>query len=133
MNILEKLMVEIKADAKGSLILHDWLGAGGAAVAQEQAEGRAQTCAECLQNVPGRWWEHAFKNKIADAIKEQIEIRNKLVLFTDHDSRLGTCGICSCNLPLKVFVPIHHIQAHTSTAELLKFPDHCWIKKEITV
>lgn len=131
MNILEQILQEIKADAKGAAILHDWLGAGGNIVPHEISEDRAATCAACPQNVSGRWWEHAVKNPVADAIKTQLEIRNKLVLSTDHDSELGTCHVCKCNLPLKVFVPTHHISAHTTQEQLESLPDNCWVKKEI--
>ena len=133
MNVLE----EIKNDAAAMPLLVDWLGNGGKPVAHELAEKRAAVCTAlrysdkaCPFNVEPRWWER-FKMKVAEVIKDQLAIKNKMGVWVSVESELNMCKACGCCLPLKVHVPIEHIRDHTRPETFQKFPSWCWITKEL--
>jgi hypothetical protein len=127
---------EIRNDINGAAILNDWLGAGGHPVSQETSDHRSLACVRgnngeiCRENVAPKWWETA-KGKIADAIRSQLELKNKLRMTTPLESHLSMCRVCGCCLPLKVFVPIQHIKAHTPSEMLARYPSFCWQRKEM--
>lgn len=130
------LLDEIKRTADGLAAIKDWLGEGGH-VAQAQADHRSLAClrggpdgSPCPHNVHARWWESA-KNPVADAIKAQLEIKERVRLSTPFDAHLKMCKACGCCIQLKVHAPIHHIKAHTPEETLSKFPAFCWIRREI--
>lgn len=116
-------------------VLIDWLGAGGIPVDSALAENRAQTCISgfggkpCPRNRSPKWWEFA-KEPIAQAILGTLEAKTTMNLRVSSEDNLHMCDVCGCCLPLKVWVPIHHVVQHSTAAELAEFPDHCWIKKE---
>jgi len=112
---------------QGVAVLKDWLGDGMNPVAEDLAGKRAGICVDCHANMRGRWWEKST-NTVANAIRGQMEAKHGLQLETEHDEQLGTCGLCFCNLPLKVWCPMEHILAHTPKEDLTSYPDHCWIK-----
>jgi len=122
---------EIKNDLNGLGILRDWVGDGLRPVSEELSESRAALCVKCQFNHRGDWWDSA-KSVIADTIRAQIAVKHKLKVQTTYDNNLGTCKVCSCNLPLKVHIPISHLKDSIDAEELSAMPDFCWIKKEIT-
>ena len=127
MNILH----EIKTTAKGAEILADWLGSGMEPVPSPLAHARAETCVGCPFNVQPKWWERT-KNAIADAIKSQLEVREKTPCRTRHDDKLAMCSRCGCCLQLKVWVPIDVIKSHTDISNLVGYPAFCWQRIEMT-
>lgn len=120
----------IRNTKTGAEILDEWLGGGGIPVRLAQSTNRALICSLCDQNEKGSWWETAT-NMVSIAIRRHLEVKNDIEVSTPYDKEIGTCKVCLCNLPLKVHVPIEHIQKHTSPESLSKFPANCWIPKEI--
>lgn len=114
----------------GTMVLKDWLGAGGVPVAKELAAARAAVCATCPKKVPGDWTT-LFTQPIADRIKAQIEMKQQMELTTPSDAELkGTmCEACSCPLELKIFTPLEHVLAHQSADTKSRLDARCWILK----
>ncbi len=127
---LMSILDEIKADVTGAAILKDWLGEGGEPVLSRRAECRSYICLYCPENKKGNWWDQ-LKTELANLIRAQLEIKNKLELRVPEEEHLGTCATCFCNLPLKVWCPIKHIAKHTKPETLARFPGACWQKNEI--
>lgn len=123
------IIEEIRHDSKGAVILAEWLGNGGQPVAKGIAWRRADLCLTCPKNKPGNWWDKV-KDRIADAIRDHLEVKRKLELETPYDKDIGTCEACGCNLPLAVWVPIKHVLNHTSEKELAAFEAICWKRNE---
>ncbi len=114
----------------GAAALTDWLGDGGHPVDPMVSEARAKCCENCIQNMPGRWWESA-KHEIAEWIRTELELKNKREIKTTIDDKLGMCRLCGCCIRLKVHTPKEHIAAHISKEVLDQTPSHCWMRKEI--
>jgi hypothetical protein len=133
MNVLD----EIRNDAAGAALLADWLGEGGEPVDIRLAEWRSSTCAAgnlsqpCQFNIEPKWWER-MKNSVAETIRKQLEIKNKIKLRTSRDDSIFMCQRCGCALPLKVHVPLKHIREHTRPELIDKLPWWCWIKRELS-
>lgn len=132
MNVID----EIKANARGVMLLKDWLGDGGKPVSQLQADRRAKVCVfgnqsqPCVMNAEPNWWDR-IKSLIADTIKGQLELKHKMNLKTPHDDALNMCRCCGCCLRTKVWTPIEHIKAHYDFDRMQKAPPWCWQKTEL--
>ena len=132
MNLIE----ELRNDAAGLKTLKDWVGEGLVPVSKEQAESRATACTKgydgkpCQFNKAPLWWESA-KGSIAEAIKKQIELRNKMELSTSQDADLHMCSACGCCLVLKIFTPIKYIKSHTPEGRVELYPRFCWQRIEM--
>lgn len=130
------LLNEIKNDAAGYAVLHDWFGDGATPVSQDTANTRAMACLhgdsgnECPYLTYPNWWDKK-KGAIADAIKEQLEKKSQLKLETYLDKNSRMCSVCGCCASLKVWTPTKHIAAHTSEELTKKFPGWCWVRQEI--
>ncbi len=112
---LSKLWLKITKPAE----LLDWLGDGAKPVLSEEAERRAKICASCPLNVP--------KSILIPLAIDTIRL--KLKLRVPDEWRLRTCGACSCDLRLKVWVPYEHVKAWQRTPELeacRKANPNCW-------
>jgi len=123
------ILDEIRQTASGARVLSEWLGDGGIPVPHEVAERRSITCLCCSENQQGNWWTW-IKTKIANAIREHLEVKNKLQLRVEHEDELGTCRVCKCCLPLKVHVPMEHILPNMTEERFNALPSHCWIKEK---
>ncbi len=132
MNLLE----EFKNDAQGLMLLKDWLGNKAIPVESDIAENRSLACCfgdhgkPCPMNVEPNWWERV-KDKIANTIRQQLQIKKNLDLWTAKEGDLSMCKICGCCLKLKIHVPIEYVRQHTTTKQFNEFPAWCWIRKEI--
>lgn len=85
-------------------------------VGQELADARAEICARCPHNIkPEKGVVNAWLDEIA--VASVGDRRTKV-----HDE-LGTCEICSCPLPAKVF---YGGTIDLSEDELSQMPDYCW-------
>lgn len=78
-------------------------------------------------NGEGTW--ESIKGKIADHVKQQIELKNSMQMRVDGEKSLGICDACGCVLRLKVWVPIQHIKDNTE--DDTEFADGCWIMSEL--
>jgi hypothetical protein len=114
----------------GRKILQAWLGEGAKPVEQSVAENRSGICADCPHNTQSL--KFGLTNEIAKVIREQVEAKNNLKLVVTNESKLHTCDICWCYLPLKVFVPMNKILADTDEKTLQQFQHEwpeCWVNK----
>lgn len=126
MNIVKELCQDIRAIP----LLYDWLGKGGSPVDSSLSESRASVCRTCEHNVEPGWWEKA-KFAVAEVIRKELEIKNRMEIKVSCESELHMCRICGCCNPLKVHVPIEHVKEHTPAVIMQKFPPWCWIVKEL--
>lgn len=145
MNIIE----EIKQDSAGLLFLKDWLGDGTSPVEFAVAQSRANVCLHtkvptgyqtasgpeekegCPLNRHPNWWERWLSDPIANAIRRQLEIKQRMDLSLPEESNLNMCQPCGCCLKLKVWAPTEHLKRHTSPQVMEKLPNYCWLKKEV--
>lgn len=124
MNIIEQASSAIP-------VLVDWLGTGGTPVPAYLSQVRANKCLQCPHNGHGTWWERST-DAIAMVIRSHLEARSKMNLRVEGEENMFMCSVCGCATKLKVHVPIEHISSHLTTEKLKEFPDHCWIRHEIT-
>lgn len=131
-----RVLDEIKKDARGLAILKDWWGEDLRHVSQALADHRSLSCLRgnngeaCPHNKAPNWWERNIKNPIAQAIKAQLEIKERFKMNTPFDDRLHMCACCGCPLKSKIWVHIAHVQKHTPASEIARMPDWCWIRIE---
>lgn len=132
MNVFE----ELRNDVQGALLLNDWIGDGGEPVSQAQADFRADAClhgnggSPCPLNVEKNWWDKV-KDAIAETIRAELELKNRIQLHATGENDLFMCRPCGCCLRLKVWTPIKHIQKHLPKEALDSMPSFCWQKNEI--
>jgi hypothetical protein len=100
-----------------------WLGEGGEP--SKDAHERAKACLLCPHNVK-RPLEELFKGAVAEAVRQQVELKSAMKVETPLDDALHICNLCGCVLKLKVHVPLKH--ARDNTPDWEKFPDWCWLK-----
>lgn len=113
----------LRQDTEALQILTDWVGDGGNPVPQIIADARAKTCIACPQNQPK---QRGLESTVAKEILRQERIRTSLRLRSNGEAMLNTCQVCSCHLPLKVWVPLEHIVKHST----MEMPDNCWVRTE---
>lgn len=114
-----------KRYADGLKTITDWLGAGGICVDIPQAQERTSICLKCPHNVKGG----IIPESVASAIKRQVELKNEIGLRTKGISDLHTCELCTCYLPLKIFVPLENLGVDEKEATE-QFPRFCWLPLE---
>lgn len=114
----------VQNDALGAKIIANWFGSGMNPVSPATAERRASICQTCPMNTG----EHRpVTGKIAEVVRWVAEFRNKVNLRVKDEERfLGTCSVCGCHLPTKVWVPITTIQEDQEHI----YPSECWINQE---
>lgn len=123
MNLIERA----KAYLHGQRILSAWLGDGGVAVEHSLAQERSNVCMTCEMNQPG--WTPP--EKVAEAIKEQVELKNNLNLHVQNEDKLHTCQVCLCPLLLKPWVPLSYQSKYMTKDDIESFPTKCWLRKEL--
>jgi hypothetical protein len=134
-----KLLDRLRQDVKGLEVLRDWLGDSAMPVERDQAEARARVCTHgnagkaCPWNEQAAWWDlhEMAKDKIAQAIRYQLELKARCSMQLPNEGELGTCNACGCNLRLKVWTPILYLKDHLTPEQLLRYPLYCWQKTEV--
>ena len=121
MNLIERA----KQFKEGAQTIMDWLGAGAQKVHPTLAQSRADVCLRCPLNVK----QSAMTEAMADAVKKQVEIKNRLQLRVKGEKSLLSCAACGCVTRLKIWLPIENILPEDQ--ERHKFDPECWIFKEI--
>lgn len=129
-------ITELKNDITGLNALRDWLGDNGDPVHPMVAEFRAQRCMSGNDGQPcplnkGQGWIETAKGAVADWIRKELELKNHMELSVTTESHLHVCTACGCYLPLKVWVPQHHVRAHTTKEHLKQMPSYCWVKCDL--
>lgn len=96
---------------------------GGERVGQEEVERRASICATCPYNVPSdSFCSGCFMTSLTASAMKLVSGWK-----TSQDDRLKACGICSCELKIKVFIPTKHMQYRELKDD---WPEHCWNRPE---
>jgi hypothetical protein len=94
-------------------------------VDQNLANARGAVCASCYYNVgvSGTCASCGHLQNLASAFTKGR--------VTSADSYLKACAVCQCSLRVKVWTPIESIAAGTPETSLPRYPDFCWIRKEM--
>lgn len=121
---MSNLIDKIKSYGTGLSVLMEWLGDDAICVDQHTAQVRTNTCLVCPLHSEGSLVTEA----VAKAIKNQVDIRNKLGLKTAGIKSLKFCGACNCYMPLKIFIPIERIAPDDELKE--KLDPKCWMLSE---
>lgn len=127
---------EIRNDLNGAALLADWIGHGLRPVQPKHAEWRSSVCLHgwkgepCPLNRVPNWWDKV-KNEIAETIRAELHLKERLKLKVKDEERLNMCKPCGCCLRLKVWTPANHIKAHTPRKVLSQMPRFCWQRIEI--
>lgn len=114
-----------KQYADGIRILRDWLGDDYAHVEKEEAQRRADICRKCDKNTLG--WK--APEAVAEAIREQAELRLKMDMKVDGESDIMTCKVCKCHLPLKIWLPKDKLLRYSTPKDVAKYDDKCWLRE----
>lgn len=89
---------------------------------QEVADSRARVCDRCPENVfPDK---HGFIKYVDVVALHTIGSRK-----SNPSDSLGNCAVCTCILKAKVWIDSKNLSA--TEEEMQKFPDTCWVKKEL--
>lgn len=105
-----------------------WVGEGLDPVVPERANSRAAICENCPRHERRPFYEVLTAIACAE-IQSQLSVKRQMNLKVENEDKLHICGVCSCYLPLKVWVPIQHIEVSTEPGT--EFAPGCWIPKEI--
>lgn len=108
--------------------LLNWKLKGGKLVTQEIANERAAICGQCHNNLPSSEVRKSCCGgkgaaNAAVAVARKVIIQNKA---TTSDKKLLTCGICQCDLKIKVWIPS---EALVIPEDINAYPTFCFIKK----
>lgn len=121
--------------SKGVKTILDWADEGFKAVPIDEAQSRSDICAgkdgadPCPHN---REATFPLVGAVAEAIKAQVEKKNRLQLSVVGEEKLHACDICKCSLPLKVWTPMETILSSMSPDTLKSFEQYppCWMNKQ---
>lgn len=124
----KEVMQHLQQAAVGQKILRDWLGAEGKPVSAELAQARANVCLTCPKNHSGEWLWNTVTHFTINA---RSKLRHAMNLHVIGEEGLNTCEVCGCVIKLKIWTPLKHIRRFTSPEMLARYPDFCWLPKEI--
>jgi len=109
--------------------LLNWFLKGGQLVDQNTANIRASICGSCFNNKPSDEVKKGCGacNKMGNVVINSI--RSKIIgkLTTTSDAKLLTCGLCGCDLRIKVWIPLSALGQTKEEANA--WPTFCWRKK----
>jgi hypothetical protein len=92
-----------------------WVASGGKWESAEEARRRAEICLQC----PHHQYVSCFGCR--GILKEIAEVLGKPE--SEVDTRLQGCGLCGCQLSVKVYMP-----KDTVTDPSIPWPEQCWLK-----
>ena len=110
-------------------LLKNWILTGGKLVDQNVANERAAICAGCHNNVGSSEVRKACCGG-GVATTAALWTARKLIIqqkITDSDRKLLTCGLCGCDLKIKVWIPLQVLGQTKEEANA--WPTFCWMKK----
>ena len=103
-------------------VVKAWVKSGGVIVSQEEADRRSEICSRCPKNVEVKGC-NVCKNIIPHMFPSLAKKRSSL-----HD-QIDGCGVCGCQLKLKVWIPAEVLTP--STSDPYAFPEECWVRQEV--
>lgn len=109
-------------------------GFGDSPPSQEVAQSRANACLHGEEGNPCRFNHRGGFSLTALAssiIHAQRQKKLELNLRVEGEENLGVCRVCSCYMPLKVWLSTKILFDHTDDSAIQRFPDWCQIKKEL--
>jgi hypothetical protein len=110
---------------EGTKTIVAWAAKGLAKVDQDLANKRAAICAGCYFNVQMSGGCHTCGHL------QNLAMKFTGAKKTTSDPFLKACAVCKCSLQAKVWVPIDAIDQGTNEELYNKFPNFCWIPKEL--
>lgn len=110
---------------RGGKTLAEWLGAGMEPVGKVQAEQRSERCLKCPLHEKEDWFE-AVTGAIADFILGVRRLIHDADMHIEKEQDLHVCGACGCDLRLKIWVPLEHINRQTDNETRAKLHHECW-------
>lgn len=119
---MSSLLERAKSIPKGIEVIGNWLGEGGIPVTPDLAQQRANICINCPLNKKG----NSLIAVLARSVHMHVRVKNKLGIRVLGEKKLGECGVCMCDLKLKVHVPIKLIRRTLHADEVEQFPTYCW-------
>lgn len=96
--------------------MKNWLAAGGGLDAAEEAERRAQTCAQCPRNV-----DVAGCSWCSGVLSASLNLLAGRTTSVDH--RLKHCDVCGCSNRAAVHFPL------AAADQSLDYPAWCWKRR----
>lgn len=109
--------------------LKEWVNSGGQLVDQNTANTRAEICAGCHNNLASTEVRKTCcgggaASNAALWVARHMIIQNKT---TPMDKQLLVCGLCGCDLKIKVWAPLQALKQTKEDANA--WPTFCWCKK----
>jgi hypothetical protein len=96
---------------------------GGQRVSQEEAERRAAICAKCPMNVSGEFCNTCFlRGMVASTVALVTGWK------TSRDAELKTCGVCGCELRVKLMMPVETMD---DKALRDQWVEGCWMRPTV--
>lgn len=123
----KSLLNQVGNVVAGSETIVDWIKSGAEAVPEPKSTARAKICVTCPKNTTEGGLLRWFTKPAAAAIKAAVASRKGFNLSTPVDDKLGVCSACSCELHLKVHLPLERIKPHMDIAVLEALDERCWI------
>lgn len=124
-SVLARLAAAIELYSDGAKALIEWFGVGGVPVADAVAEKRADLCRGC--------WKHKSRDPLTAPAAEIVLRAERVMQSAEMElpgEPLGSCGVCGCHLPLKVWVPRAQVEATRDPGH--QYPGHCWVNGDPT-
>lgn len=110
---------------KGEEVAREWLGDKCETVHRDHASVRARTCVHCP--------EHIYPATSLPAHLGRFLMLGTMMLRKADlkvEEKIGSCGVCDCYLPLKVWIKPKVIFNHMEPGEIDDYPVNCWLHRE---
>lgn len=124
---MSSIIEKARAIPRGIETIREWLGSeDGACVSSELAQQRADVCLKCPRLQPSG----VVSEVVAEAIKRHLEVKNDLGMRVQGEKSLTRCSMCSCEMRLKVWVPLSIVRRHLAPEQFNDAPTPCWQTEE---
>jgi hypothetical protein len=124
---VQSAVAVVKKIAAGAALLLEWEQSGKPAVAPELSQKRADICATCPKNEPGKGLTDYFTAEASEQIRKRFARLMSMNLTTTKDAELKVCSACLCPLRLKVHTPLELIVNRLKPEQRAELDPRCWI------
>lgn len=118
------MIKSIKKYIDGALTLKKWIKSGGALVSPHLAIRRSNICAVCPMNIKS----NKLVFYIARIVRVFVGLKSRVIFNIKTDRKLGRCASCSCELQVKLWMPIDSVKPDKK--DFVKFDPNCWLLNE---